>query len=187
MFTSWLMLTLDGSDNVFLPLCNLFGRQNYLFPLWPHINWCPVRKIVTTLGISNRGDFIQGIGFNSFGRPDGAKGRRWGNEETVTIGNHYKSWVEENKERGSVARLRRKLTADTMGSRKPCHCQIHYHHCCSCRRPWRAQLVGFVDTFFASGIVYSSRAAATSHSTEDQIVTEAWGYSLLRETEFFKK
>lgn len=44
-----------------------------------------VRKTETALGSSNRGDFIQGIGFNGIGKPDGAKGKRWGYKELVII------------------------------------------------------------------------------------------------------
>lgn len=41
---------------------------------------------------------MQGIGFNSVGRPNGAKGTRWGNTESVTRGSHYQPRLEGHRE-----------------------------------------------------------------------------------------
>lgn len=65
----------------------------------------------------------------------------------MTVGSPDQPWLEEHQGEGSVARPGWLLTADTAGGRKPGHCQILGHRCCSCRPLWRAQTVGFVAAF----------------------------------------
>lgn len=74
---SWLLLTSDRGEGIFLLSCNLFERQCHLFLSWRHNQpMSSQKKTKATLGISNRRDFIQGTGFKSVGRPEGAKDQR---------------------------------------------------------------------------------------------------------------